>query len=856
MCAAKLSKANEKAFLKSPMASKAKYGSAALRTPTNSSPRLKRLFTSTPSDSESGMDRYDSTAPYASSSNEDILYSTADPSDFEGSLTTSQEDLTTDNKESRGLLQAVVFIEDAIEHRSIHHKVDVKSLYRYRLYHSKPVRWSLRFIISILLGLAFLETPTSLKQSSDPRKGQARKELPCGLTESIELLCLVILTADLLFKFLMVGRKHAKKNPWLIFSAVVLIITYIDWFVSVGLVCEDRWRIRRLLRPFFLIQHSSLMKKTVQSIQQSIPQILSVLFLMCLHLYFFTMLGMVLFTPEDMLYNQTSISDTTSGKHRHSIDQLNDSNEGKAYFDDLGAAVMSLVVLLTTANNPDVMMPAYSDNRFYAIYFILFLAVGMYFFMNVLLAVIYNQFKGSFTKSMQSSFLRRRTGVRAAFEVLRRSSFYATPLASPGSCIDVSAVKALLDCVRFSKKSRYMPAMTEYLEALPTASLNSKQFQDLFDIVFEDSVKKRYPCRQFERPVLKQIQAILLHDYFQYFGDFMALVNVFVVTIELATSVNNAFAGHSMLSIFNFCFIFYFAIEQILMMYFIGPKRYFSHKNVWFESGVTWLLVIVEILCIAMYGGPFPYLTKQEIIERSQKYSFMSLYNLLRITNMLIIIRLLRIIPSIKPLSMVASTLVDLMKNMRAFGGIVILIYYVFAILGMMLFEGKSPQPPQNLTAYINEHNTSWCGSYEQLQYYANNFDDFAASLVILWDVMVVNNWFVFLHAYNKTTNSRYTQLYFVMWWLVSVVVCINLFVALVIEAFITQWDKTNLVKKKQHKKRKFAHTEETSRHFRVHEWFRAEYREPSEEEILKDIWSHHYLRRYTLLRPEQTMQD
>ena len=31
----------------------------------------------------------------------------------------------------------------------------------------------------------------------------------------------------------------------------------------------------------------------------------------------------------------------------------------------------------------------------------------------------------------------------------------------------------------------------------------------------------------------------------------------------------------------------------------------------------------------------------------------------------------------------------------------------------------------------------------------------FQASIVVLWDVLVVNNWFVFLNAYNKTMNTR-----------------------------------------------------------------------------------------------------
>lgn len=86
------------------------------------------------------------------------------------------------------------------------------------------------------------------------------------------------------------------------------------------------------------------------------------------------------------------------------------------------------------------------------------------------------------------------------------------------------------------------------------------------------------------------------------------------------------------------------------------------------------------------------------------------------------------------------------------------------------------PTPPRSL-ASVN--GSVPCGSFEQLEYWPNNFDDFAvspvppapryltrcpcsprppgspvcslqAALVTLWDVMIVNNWQVFLDAFRR----------------------------------------------------------------------------------------------------------
>lgn len=94
------------------------------------------------------------------------------------------------------LQQAVVFIEDAIQYRSINHRVDTNSLRLYRWYYSRLWQWGLGLTIAVVLMLAFIERPSSFSYTSDPRFRPPPWEPPCGLTEGIEIVCLVIFAID------------------------------------------------------------------------------------------------------------------------------------------------------------------------------------------------------------------------------------------------------------------------------------------------------------------------------------------------------------------------------------------------------------------------------------------------------------------------------------------------------------------------------------------------------------------------------------------------------------------------------------------------------------------------------------
>lgn len=66
--------------------------------------------------------------------------------------------------------------------------------------------------------------------------------------------------------------------------------------------------------------------------------------------------------------------------------------------------------------------------------------------------------------------------------------------------------------------------------------------------------------------------------------------------------------------------------------------------------------------------------------------------------------------------------------------------------------------------------------------YYLNNFANLFVSGVTLFELTVVNNWFIIMDAYSSVSN-RYTRLYFMLFYLFTMVV-LTIVVASVLEAF------------------------------------------------------------------------
>eukprot|EP00940_MAST-03C_sp_MAST-3C-sp2_P000709 g709.t1 len=111
---------------------------------------------------------------------------------------------------------------------------------------------------------------------------------------------------------------------------------------------------------------------------------------------------------------------------------------------------------------------------------------------------------------------------------------------------------------------------------------------------------------------------------------------------------------------------------------------------------------------------------------------------------------------------------------MSRYGVIVFFWFYFFAVLGMELFPSSAfddnTVPP--LTSYVDS-------GYASL-----NFDDVGTSFVVLFYVMIGNNWPIVMEGAVAGTGTYWARLYFILWYIFSMMIMTNCITSFSIDCF------------------------------------------------------------------------
>jgi two pore calcium channel protein 2 len=629
--------------------------------------------------------------------------------------------------------------------------------------------------------LAFFEKPSSLSVTSDISNSPSdlvRYEFLCSVLQTIDMFCLFLFVIDASAKSYLVNKKRILRSPWLIAYYLVLAVSIIDCSISLLMNCDETFRVRRYLRPFFLIQSSSLMKKTIKCVRRTVPQIISVLVLLIINLYFFAIIGMLVFPRYYIVKSDIAIINTTNttnstettinyrdlflnGNSPISDDNHSHKNDTSLFvknkvFSNIASAIVSLIYLVTSSNNPDVMMQAYSQNRFSAIFFIIYVVIGLYCIMSLVTAVIYNQFKGFFQDSLKTSAFRQSLALRAAFFVLYDS---LKDEAHPGK-LSKLAVKWIVQNLSISKKiKKNIIKNMEKIDNNNTSNANNvnsddiitidqvislDEFEQLFsdmsiydenldndsiDTTAEENERRMstssgqliFGFKHWLERCRLILKKIFEWKWYMHVSCWITIGNIFCITAELHI-VDELYVEqtHIALSFVILAISVFYFIENSLKIWALKWKVY-SHNNLNLADGcISFVFFILQLTHLGLYKRP--YLT---LLEMNTYINATSIWGLSRVVNMFMIIRLIYLSPSIRVMNAILSTFIDILRSLRPIFGVIVVIYYVFALLGMELFKNKIRLDSYNKTVGETPDDDNYCGSYAQLDYWPNNFNDF-----------------------------------------------------------------------------------------------------------------------------------
>lgn len=160
------------------------------------------------------------------------------------------------------------------------------------------------------------------------------------------------------------------------------------------------------------------------------------------------------------------------------------------------------------------------------------------------------------------------------------------------------------------------------------------------------------------------------------------------------------------------------------------------------------------------------------------------------------LVRVLRLFRMKKRFRDVFGTAVILFPHLLSTVIVLLLLYYFFAIIGLELFSSYSllncckGTPIETFYSHHPDPHAVIHGFY-----FMNNFNSLPVAGITLFELTVVNNWSIIMEAYATVTDSGWSRLYFIVFYLFTLVI-LTIVVAAILEAFLFRIQYKKALKK------------------------------------------------------------
>lgn len=446
-------------------------------------------------------------------------------------------------------------------------------------------------------------------------------------------------------------------------------------------------------------------------------------------------------------------------------------------------------------------MPAYRQNPLYALYFVAFLIVNLYLFMNLMLATIYSNYRRHLKsevqrmqqarctslqqcalalrpaksavfndhKAMQTEASAEHSLSRMQFERLMYAYFrhWQTPLSASRDHLQplVQLLWALLQRDQVLPESQ-LNALVELLNkriALRPDTSDTQSETNSTDLPTSTAESSAESLRHLLLSVHRNLQRWVRSMHFRRFFDALILVNALLIAFDVPFLVD---LECPLLILFSF--------ELTAKLVTFGLRGFVSKYWNVFDSFVIGSAVLLSIVteCLRQYQ-----------FERSHQLPPWLLPALEGQVDTLLVLRVLRLCKltaRVPRLRLAMRTISRLLPHLALYATLLVLALYTYAVIGMQNFSGLINRQVRARNCTLTSGRT--------LPYCELTFDSFGSSLLLLFDLLVVNQWHVFADTYSSLAGSRLVRLYFVSFHLLCVLIVLNIFTAFVLEAFALEF--------------------------------------------------------------------
>ncbi|OQR85014.1 Two-pore ion channel [Achlya hypogyna] len=640
-----------------------------------------------------------------------------------------------------------------------------------------------------LLGLSFVEVPAwcsgpSTAPCGDP--SAAATPVMFGLPllsraqgDVVEVLCLVVLLGNSVLRSAYLRGNFTRRRDNVAVLALQLA-AMVNLILTLVAPVHSTRAMQVYLRGAVAAVKNRSIRRTARKIWLVLREVHHVLTLLIVYVAFFAWVATILFRQSTEGCVEYLL------RHSHRI-------VGSLYMPTIYDAGWNLFVLLTTANFPDVFMPAYTERRASILFFAVFVVFGLFFLLNVLLAVIYQTFSSHVVAYKRARAATRLLKLQRAFELLvivpkAQVAQSFSPTKGPhrrfdewqsrsNASIPLDTSLALFAQLNAYKNIRYikqckMRLLFDILDTDGDERLSWPEFAQICAVLDKALTTRPRPLPEIQNwwPIVyyssgfTALSHIVRHPRFDAAVDVLLVLNALVIVCEsLPVLRGRPVVIETEMSLWEHVecvFSGLYLLELVLKVLVEGRAAYWASIKNRFDAVVTVSVVAIDIYALWSANAASRVLVQILLVTRC--------------------LRLFRLIFSVQRYRIFCMTWLRLLPFGKHVVVFLSAFMYFFAALGMHLFGGLISQERLQTTCPDSPFTRS--------HYAPNNFNDMASGCVLLFELLIVNNWSALADGFVCVT-SKYARWFFVSYYVGGVTILLNLVVASTLDAFVGEYE-------------------------------------------------------------------